>query len=194
MRAALIIVWAVVLTACATQEQKRDAIGAVNRAFRVEYEAILAEKGTRIVRASRIVAYEAMHVALARVGMQVEAQDPGLGYLAVVAPAPRPLDLAEWRQAADADLPNLREITRPHIGARSQFISFEPQGLLVVINATVLDVRAGTEVSLTVRLREVAPPRSGIPRREYVTPTAVSMGLDKIWALFEEELQLHNAR
>jgi hypothetical protein len=194
MYAALGVVLAVVLTACATQEQKGDAIGAVNRAFRVEYEAILAEKGTRIVRASRTDAYEAMRVALARVGMQVEAQDPGLGFLTVIAPAPRPLDLAEWRQAAEADLPNLRAITHPYIGALSNFISFEPEGLLVVINATVLSVRAGSEVSLTVRLREVAPPLSGIPRREYVTPSAVRMGLDKIWATFEHELQLRNAR
>jgi len=194
LRAALVIACAVILTACATQEQKADAIGAVNRAFRVEYEAILAEKGRRIVSASRTGAYEAMRVALLRLGMQVEAQDHGLGFLTVIAPAPRPLDLVEWRQAAEADLPNLRAITRPYIGALSDFISFEPEGLLVVINATVLTVRAGSEISLTVRLREVAPPRSGIPRREYITPTAVRMGLDKIWAMFDKELQLHKSR
>ena len=194
LRTALVIVWAVILTACATQEQIGNAIGAVNRAFRVQYEAILAKKGTRNVSASRIDAYEAMRVALLRLGMQVEAQDPGLGFLTVVAPAPRPLDLAEWRQAAQADLPYMREIARPHVGMASEFISFEPEGLLAVINATVLKVPAGSEVSLTVRLREVAPPRSGIPRREYISPTAVHMGLDKIWATFEQELQMRNSR
>ncbi len=194
LRTALVIVCAAVLTACATQEHIGNAVGAVNRAFRVQYEAILAEKGTRVVGASRTDTYEAMRVALLRLGMRVEAQDPGLGYLTTIAPAPRPLDLAEWRQAAEADLPYMREIARPHIGMASEFISFEPEGLLAVINATVLKVPAGSEVSLTVRLREVAPPRSGIPRREYISPTAVRMGLDKIWATFDEELQLRNAR
>ena len=88
----------------------------------------------------------------------------------------------------------MREIARPYVGMASEFISFEPEGLLVVINATVLKVPAGSEVSLTVRLREVAPPRSGIPRREYISPTAVRMGLNKIWTTFDQELQRYNSR
>lgn len=182
------------LSGCATQEQIGNAIGAVNQAFRAEYEGILAQKGTRVVSVGRTEAFDTIRLALTRVGMQVESQDPGLGYLAVIGPAPRPLDLAEWRQATEEDLPRLREITRDYVGVLSEFIRFEPEGLLVLINATVLEVQAGTEVSLTVRMREVAPPRSGIPRREYVPPTAVRMGLDKIWAIFEQELRLRRAQ
>lgn len=194
LRAAICLIGTLLLSGCATPEQKGDAIGAVNRAFRAEYEAILAEKGTRVVNAAKLPAFEAMRVALARVGMHVEGQDPDLGYLAVAAAAPRPLDLAEWRRAAEADLPHLREITRTYVGVLSDFIRFEPEGLDVIINATVIETQGRTEVSLTVRLREVAPPRSGIPRREYVTPTAVRMGLDKIWTAFEQELQSRAVR
>jgi hypothetical protein len=38
-------------------------------------------------------------------------------------------------------------------------------------------------------MREVAPPKSGMPRREYLPPSAVRMGLDKIWTEFERELR-----
>jgi hypothetical protein len=68
-------------------------------------------------------------------------------------------------------------------------VQFEPQGLEVVINATFVEVPAGTEVSLTVRLREIAPPRSGWPRREYVSPRVVGMGIEKILGTFERELR-----
>ena len=53
----------------------------------------------------------------------------------------------------------------------------------------VLNVEEGAELSLTMRMREVAPPKSGMPRREYAPPTAVRMGLDKIWSEFERELR-----
>ena len=58
-----------------------------------------------------------------------------------------------------------------------------------MINATFLDAPGGTEVSLTVRLRERAPPRSGWPRREYVAPHILTVGLEKIFATFERELK-----
>jgi len=38
-------------------------------------------------------------------------------------------------------------------------------------------------------MREIAPPQSGMPRREYLPPSAVRMGLDKIWSEFERELR-----
>ena len=44
---------------------------------------------------------------------------------------------------------------------------------------------AGSEVALTVRLRETAPPRSGWPRREYVAPNILRAGLAKIWVAWD---------
>jgi hypothetical protein len=85
----------------------------------------------------------------------------------------------------------MREIARKHVGMAAAFISFEPEGLMIVVNATTLDsaARAGTEIRLTMRMREVAPPPSGRPRREYPPPTALHIGLDKIWAALDQELR-----
>jgi hypothetical protein len=38
-------------------------------------------------------------------------------------------------------------------------------------------------------MREVKPPPSGMPRRDYAPPAAVRIGLDKIWRNFEQELR-----
>lgn len=191
-RALCVAVWlgaSALMQGCASTEDKRDAVNEVNTVFRVEYERILAERGTRVYRIALADAFPALRTALARVGMRVADQAPGIGYLSVVAPAPAPLNDAEWRQAAEQDLPKLREIARRHVGVLGYFVSFEPQGLEVVINATTLEVRNGVEISLTARMHEVAPPASGMPRREYLPPTAVRMGLDKIWSEFERELR-----
>jgi hypothetical protein len=180
---------AALVQGCATDEQKRDAINDVNAEFRVQYERILADRGTRVYRTSLDDAFPALRTALARVGMRVQDQSPGIGYLSVVGPAPAPLTATEWKVAADQDLPKLREIAAKHVGLLSQFVAFEPEGLEVIINATALEVRNGLEISLTARMREVAPPKSGMPRREYLPPSAVRMGLDKIWTEFERELR-----
>jgi hypothetical protein len=172
-----------------TQDQKRGAIEDINKVFRSEYEAILAKNGTRVYNVARAEAYNAVRVSLARLGMTVETQDPVLGYVNVFAPAPRPLDLNEWQKAAEADLPRTREIIGPHVGIFRHFFNFEPKGLETVISGTVVEVPAGTEISFTARMREIAPPESGFPRREYLPPTAVRMGLDKMWAELEREFK-----
>jgi hypothetical protein len=189
MRAVLWLAAVALAQGCATDEQKRDAINDVNAEFRVQYERILADRGTRVYRTSLDDAFPALRTALARVGMRVQDQSPGIGYLSVVGPAPAPLTATEWKNAADQDLPKLREIAAKHVGLLSHFVAFEPEGLEVIINATALEVRNGLEISLTARMREIAPPKSGMPRREYLPPSAVRMGLDKIWSEFERELR-----
>ena len=184
----------VLLAACASDAQKITAINALNQGFRVEYEKLLAEKGTRLFKASRGDAFVAMRVALAELGMHTEQQDMTLGHLAVAGAAPLPLTDEEWRSASQVDLPLLHRLIEPHVGVAASFVQFEPQGLDVVINAAFLDAPGGTEVSLTVRLRERAPPRSGWPRREYVAPRLLTLGLEKIFATFERELKAGTQR
>ena len=179
------------LAGCASQQDIGLAISDVNRDFQAEYEAILGEDGIRHYKASPSAAFAATRRALTmRLGMSVESEDSGLGFLSVVAPAPRPLDLGEWRKAAEVDLPRMREIARNRIGVLSDFIRFEPEGLLIVVNAAVVGTPSGADLSLTMRMREVAPPKSGVPRREYAPPTGVRMGLRKIWAAIDEELEV----
>ncbi|MCC7483373.1 MAG: hypothetical protein IT529_00150 [Burkholderiales bacterium] len=176
------------VTGCASQQEIALAIEDVNRDFRADYEKILAVYGTQRFGANRGAVFGAVRVALTRLGMRIESEDAGLGYVNAVAPAPRPLDVAEWNAAAAKDLPRMREIARRHVGLLSDFIRFEPEGLQIVINAAVVEAPAGSEVSLTMRMREVAPPKSGMPRREYAPPTAVAIGLAKIWAAMDHEL------
>ena len=189
-RMAVWVVLMLMLGGCVTDEDKIHAISAVNDSFRIDYEKILTDKGTRVFKVRRDDAFVAMRVTMAGLGMRTESQDASLGHLVVIAPAPLPLDDGEWLQASNADTPLLRKIIGPYVGGFSaSFVHFEPQGLNVVIGATFVETDAGTEISLTARMREVAPPRSGWPRREYLLPTAVSSGLDKIWRAFDQELR-----
>lgn len=169
--------------------QKIAAIHAVNDSFRANYEKTLAGQGTRTYPVPRRDAIVALRVALASLGMRTEQHDMQLGYLAVVADAPLPLSDAEWREASNADLPLLRTLIKPHVGLAANFVHFEPEGLDVVINATLVETPSGTDVALTVRLREKKPPPSGWPRREYLSPTVLRVGLAKIFATFETELR-----
>ena len=187
--AALWAALAMLMTGCATQPTIIDIIKDVNAEFKAEYEAILAKDGTRVYKVTRNEAYDAIRVSMARLRMTVESQDPVLGYVNVFADAPLPLSPDEWREAAAADLPKLQEICRRRAFIECFLIRFEPEGLQSTITGTVFEVKGGTAVSFTARMREIAPPRSGFPRREYLPPTAVRMALAKIWREIELEFK-----
>jgi hypothetical protein len=185
----LLLAFSACLAACVSDGQKHAAITEVNDVFRRDYEQILNEKGTRTYPVDQPKAFAALRNALTRLGMRVADESPEIGYLNVSAPAPNPLDAKEWREAADADLPKMREIAVKHVGLIGNMLRFEPEGLDIVINATALRAGSGSEISLTMRMRETAPPKSGMPRREYPPPSAVRMGLDKIWREVDRELR-----
>ena len=188
----LALLLAVVLVGCVpTQQEIGAAIMAMNKAFQADYEAMLAKNGVRSYKVRTLDAFVALHAAFGKLGMGIVDQDPELGTLSAIAAAPRPLDANEWRQAAAVDLPRIRQIARPFVGAiAAETIKFEPEGLDIVINATLLDINGATEVSMTARMRQVAPPPSNLPRREYPPPTAANLALGKIWLRFEQELRL----
>jgi hypothetical protein len=172
-----------------SQDTKRDAINDINRAFKEEYEAILARNGTRFAGAGVAEAHDATVAALVSTGMEIRQQSRGLGFINADAAAPLPLSRSEWDRAGTADLPRARELLSRHVGMLAELFTFEPEGLDTVITATIIEARGGAEVSLTMRMREVAAPKSGLPRREYPPPTALRAGLDKIWAALERELR-----
>jgi hypothetical protein len=179
---------AFVLAACVSQETKRDAINDINAAFRADYEAGLASNGTRSFKQPPGKTFDAVNAALTRLGLVIEKRSPELGFIAAEAPAPLPLDRSEWDRAAAADLPRARAILARHIGPLAELFNFEPEGLDTVITATVIETTGGSEVSLTMRMREIAPPKQNLPRREYPPPTAARIGLDKIWKTVDLEL------
>jgi hypothetical protein len=171
-----------------TPEQMAKAFTQLNEKFRLEYERALDERGTRSIRTGRASAFAALNAGLVRLGMIVENRDPDIGTLTVAAPAPRPLSAEEWRRTIQSDLPMMAEILCPILGPYCTAIKFEPDDYVIVINATVRGTEGGSsEVSLTTRMREIAP-RPGMPRRDYPPPTGVRMALDKIWAAFDQAL------
>jgi hypothetical protein len=184
-----------VLSGCATDQQKHDAIVAVNKEFGRQYEAILAEKGTRVYPMKRDDAFSVMTKGLTTLKMLLESNDQSLGFMSFYAPAPTPLSQADWRTTERADLPKLREIVEPYIGWFStRFIKFEPAGLEIVISATILDSpEGGVQISLTMRMRQIEPPRSGMPRRDYPPPTGLRIGLEKVWTEFDLEAERRQA-
>jgi hypothetical protein len=183
----------VVIPACVSDQTKREAIQDINAAFKPQYEATLAKYGVRTVDARPDVAFDAVNAAMVRLGFVVQQQSRGLGLIAAEAPAPRPLDLDEWNRAAAADLPQTREILRRHIGALAESFNFDSQGLDTVLTATIIGTGTRSEISFTMRLREVAAARGDLPRREYPPPSTLKVGLDKIWAAFDQELARRRA-
>lgn len=184
----------ILLAGCVTQDTKRDAINEINRAFRQEYEANLARNGSHRVNAGVGETFDAMTAALVSLGMEIRQESRGLGFINADAAAPLPLSRSEWDRAGTADLPRARELLRRHVGVLAEMFTFEPDGLDTVITATIVEASGGSEVSLTMRMREVAPPKSDLPRREYPPPTAVQTGLDKIWGALERELRARARR
>lgn len=186
---ASIAAFALLLAGCATDRQLHDAISAVNTEFQRRYERILATDGTREVGVGRVEAFDAIRAALVGLETRIESEDRELGYLNVYAPAPMPLSAAEWQRAVAADLPLMREIVRPYVGILAEFIAFEPDAFEIVINVTIVPHEPRSAVALTMRMREVKQSRpASFPRREYAPPTAVRMGLAKIWSALEREL------
>ena len=173
---------------CVSEQTKRDAINDINAAFKAEYEAELARNGTRLVQAGPGEAYDAVYASFVKLGMVVTQQSRALGVITAQAPAPLPLTQAEWDRAAEADLPKAKELLRRHIGALAELFHFEPKGLDIVMTATILGSSGGSNLSFTMRMHEVAPIQSGLPRRDYPPPTALKIGLEKTWSTVDREL------
>lgn len=193
-RAGLCLLAALLGHGCATDENVRCAINDINKEFKEQYERILVEKGTRAFNVKPSDAFLGARAALSSLGMRLEAQDADLGLLTVAAPAPTPLNQAEWKKVADTDLATMQRLAARCIGLPAYLITFEPEGLEIVITATVLQAFGGSEISLTARMRQVKPPPSGMPRREYAPPTGVHMALDKMWLRIERELGVRARR
>jgi len=182
---------AALLSSCADRSQLIKAAHEVSDEFRKRYEVILRERGTRVYPRRRDDAVYRLRTAAMNLDMRVESYDVELGYVRFSAPAPRPLTLREWGEVASQDLPLMRSIVEKHAGWLTKWlVPFEPEGLDIVINATAIPVSRGTEITLSMRMREVKPPPTGFPRREYPPPTGVHRGLDKLWAAIDEAMEV----
>ena len=176
------------LAGCASDEAKRDAINAINAQFKAEYETELARNGTHFVNANPNDAFDAVYASFVKLGLVVTQQSRGLGLITAQAPAPLPLNQEEWDRAVANDLPKTKELLGRYVGVQAGLFHFEPKGLDIVMTATILGTRGGAEISFTMRMHEVTPIQQGLPRRDYPPPTALKVGLEKVWTTVDKEL------
>jgi hypothetical protein len=185
---------AVAAAACVDRSMLIKSANEVSVEFCRQYEQILHERGMRSYPRRRDDAVYRLRTAAQSLGMRIESYDLELGYVRFVGPAPLPLNLREWASVAEQDLPLMRKIVAENAGWMTQWlIPFEPEGLDTVINATAVATSRGSEIRMSMRLREVRPPPSGFPRRECPPPTAVRRGLDKIWAAVDVAMEVRPA-
>jgi hypothetical protein len=191
-RLVAVIVLSVALTACkevdVTDPKVRDAALAINAEFQRQYVKALRELGTRHFDVDAAVASNAMHATLTQLGFREKNRDETV-YLNMVGPAPLPLDNTEWERVRVEDEPVLQRLASEHLGVKGRFATLQPSGLNIEIFCTFVPAGTGVDVTMTMRMREVAPPppESILPRRQYPPPAAFRMGIRKIWRTFEQQ-------
>ena len=191
LRAAIATLACTLLASCASDEALKAPARDVSEAFRIEYEQILEKRGKRVYPRRREDSVYRVRTAALALGMRVESYDLDLGYVRFSAPAPTPLNLREWGEVAEQDLPKMRAIVEKHVGYFMKWaVPFETEGLDIVINATIGAVPQGSEVALSARMRQLKPPPTGYPRREYPPPTGVHRALDKLWAAIDQAMEV----
>jgi len=178
----------VFLAACPNTQNIRDAINEINREFQKQYEETLKKNGAHMVPQSRGDAFDAVNAALVKLGFVIREQSRDLGVISAEAPAPAPLTTGEFDRCAAVDLPKTREIIRKYLGIWAETFNFDTSGLDTVMTATIVGAPGGSEISFTMRLREVGPPKTDYPRRDYPPPNVLICGLDKTWDAVNREL------
>lgn len=168
--------------------QVRDAIREVNEVFAASYQKMLEQNGVRNFPVDQATAITVMEHVLRGVGFVVRRRE-GNYYLHVSAPAPLPLNTAEWELVRSLDEPAMREIAVRHLGLKGNLARLQPQGLEVHGYLTLLRAGHGTDISLTMRMLETNPadPNAVLPRRDYPPPHAAQIGYEKIWQRFSAE-------
>jgi hypothetical protein len=175
------------LAGCVTDSQHNKAIGDIDAFWKKKNDKLVVTEGRRIVQATPREAFIAVQRAAQRLGMIVEDQDRATGFLLASSAAPTPLTQEEWKIVQENDTDEMREVIGETIGAASWFVDLDPTGKEVLANVLVNETGEGTEVSLGIRLRST---RATVERdrRLQPPPTAMRIGMEKFWLIFEEEI------
>ena len=185
----IVSVIAIALTGCVSTEEYRAAVSTVDSNWQVKNDQVLKNLGQRLIQADRFRIFTAARGAFRRIGMVVEKQDYGTGFLFATAPAPVPLTPAEWKIVEDRDTPEMQRLAARDMGPLAYFASLDPVGKEVLANVFITEKPSGVEVSLGLRLRNNANVVKGLSNRTQVPPTALHFGLQKFWAAFESPFQ-----
>ena len=189
----VVVVLTVALGGCRPDKPEAiAAINAVNARFQECYEETLRKRGTRSFDISTQRAMTAMELAIEEMNMEVDESDRSIGLITAIGPAPLPLNEWEWRRARSDDLPEVRAIIAEHVGTAGHFFNFEPEIFDVKLTIIIIEQASATDISVTMRFEEIAPPGQGYPPRTYPPCQAMRLGLEKIWKTFEQESERYS--
>jgi len=172
--------------ACISNKQYNRAILQLESAWKEANDRILETDGRRFFKATKYQGFMAVQLAVRRLGMVVEQQSYETGFLLVTAPAPVPLTMSDWAEVQKSDTQEMRSIISEEVGVASWFVTLDPSAKDVLANVFITEKGEGVEISIGLRLRnrKVETDRN---RRMQPPPSAVRMGLHKLWSVLEQE-------
>lgn len=174
------------LAGCVTDSQHNKAMSDIDAFWKSKNDDIVSGEGRRVVQMPQREAFIAVQKTAQRLGMTIEDVDRETGFLLASAAAPTPLTQDEWKIVQDHDTDEMREVVGETIGAASWFVDLDPSGKEVLANVLINETGEGTEISIGIRLRATRT-EAGRDRRLQPPPTAMRIGMEKFWAIFEEE-------
>lgn len=164
------------------------AVTNIDFAWKLANDEILEKDGSRKFKASHYQAFVAAQGTLRKIGTVVEKQDLPSGFLFATAAAPTPLSPAEWEIVKETDTTDMRKIAVEEVGYMGWFANLDPASKDVLINVYVVARHDQAEVSIGMRLRNKKDIK-GLKKRTQPPPTAMKLGLEKFWRVFDEQLQ-----
>jgi hypothetical protein len=187
LRVLSIVSLSLVFVACVSNKQYNRAILHLESAWKEANDHILESEGRRFFKATKHQGFVAVQLAVRRLGMVVEQQSYETGFLLVTAPAPVPLTMSDWAVVQKSDTQDMRSIIAEEVGFASWFVTLDPSAKDVMANIFITEKGEGVEISIGLRLRnrKVEADRN---RRMQPPPTAVRMGLRKLWSVLDQEL------
>ncbi len=177
-----------ITTACGIfTASQNQAILKLDSAWLQSNLRILESDGSRQFKVSKQQAFEAAELTVRRLGMVVEEQNYGTGFLLATAPAPIPLTMLEWAEVQTRDTEEFRKIIAEEVGLLNLFATLDPSGKDVLGNIFITEKQGNVEVSIGLRLRSTKATTEKVMRLQ-APPTAVRMGLRKFWDTFDVEI------
>jgi hypothetical protein len=187
--AAFLAVLAGALAGCVSVEEINKANRAIDAEWKREYDALAARDGARVYAIYQDDAYRAMEATLVGLGLEVLARDRRQGRITAFGVGPKPLDDQEWARAEAVDLPRMKDIIAREIGAISAALfTMRPDAYTLTFTATIATAERGTKISVAGRLDRIGQTQPGTVWPTHPPPEAIRIGLPKIWARFEAEL------
>ena len=170
-------------TGCVTPAQINIGFRKIDNLWRLENQRRADELRYRVVEAPVGETFIATRNAFIDVGLPIHASSVSEGVIRSEVLAPSPLTQEEWEQVADAENPRVREVA-----GWIFYISDNPEGYIVVVEAHLAALDSFTVVQLHYRLRMPEYEALGYEPNEVAPPKAVEIASLKIWQALQARL------